>query len=152
MEQVTQNGRKIWSGGMYKKIIVAVDMSAFGKAQHTLQRAAALSDDGGEIIVLHVVEDVPNYIIIDVPQELVTDAIRNAEEKLVGLCRTMKLTAFVDIRTGPPASCILAAADEHQADLVIVASHVPNISNYFFGATADRVVRHAKCSVLVERR
>ena len=113
---------------------------------------AALSDDGGEIIVLHVVEDVPNYIIIDVPQELVTDAIRNAEEKLVGLCRTMKLTAFVDIRTGPPASCILAAADEHQADLVIVASHVPNISNYFFGATADRVVRHAKCSVLVERR
>jgi nucleotide-binding universal stress UspA family protein len=64
----------------------------------------------------------------------------------------MKLTAFVDIRTGPPASCILAAADEHQADLVIVASHVPNISNYFFGATADRVVRHAKCSVLVERR
>jgi universal stress protein F len=137
---------------MYKKIIVTVDMCDFGKAQHILQRAAALCDDGGDLIVLTVVEDVPNYIVIDIPQDLVTDAIRSAEEKLVDVCRTMKLTAFVDIRAGPPASCILAAAEEHKADLVIIASHVPNISNYFFGATADRVVRHAKCSVLIDRR
>jgi universal stress protein F len=137
---------------MYKKIIVTVDMCDFGKAQHILQRAAALCDDGGDMIVLTVVEDVPSYIVIDIPQDLVTDAIRSAEEKLVDVCRLMKLTAFVDIRTGPPASCILAAAEEHKADLVIIASHVPNISNYFFGATADRVVRHAKCSVLIDRR
>src|ERR1700712_1866829 len=129
---------------MYKKIIVTVDMCDFGKARHILQRAAALCDAGGDLIVLNVVEDVPNYIVIDIPQDLVTDAIRSAEEKLVDVCRTMKLTAFVAIGPAPPASCMLAAGEEHRADLGIIASHVPNISNYFFGATADRVVRHAK--------
>lgn len=39
----------------------------------------------------------------------------------------------------------------HKADLIIIASHTPDFSNYFIGATADRVVRHAKCSVLVDR-
>jgi nucleotide-binding universal stress UspA family protein len=33
----------------------------------------------------------------------------------------------------------------------MIASHIPDIYNYFIGATADRVVRHAKCSVLVDR-
>ena len=37
------------------------------------------------------------------------------------------------------------------ADLILIASHVPDFGNYFIGATADRVVRHSKCSVLVDR-
>ena len=61
------------------------------------------------------------------------------------------LPAAVEVRNGSPATAIIAAAEERRADLIIIASHIPDIYNYFIGATADRVVRHAKCSVLVDR-
>jgi nucleotide-binding universal stress UspA family protein len=109
-----------------------------------------LVDDGGDIVVVHVVEDVPSYIA-DLPQEVVTEAIRDSQEKFEDLCRRMTISAVVNIRTGRPATAILAVAEERQADLIIVGSHIPDLSNYFLGATADRIVRHAKCSVLVER-
>ncbi len=137
---------------MYRRIIAAVDIGALDKGERILRRAAALVDDGGEIILLNVVEDVPSYIVIDLPQDYVTDAIKDGEEKLQAMCRRMAIPAVVEIRTGPPANGILATAEERQADLIILASHIPDFSNYFLGATADRVVRHAKCSVLVERR
>ena len=61
------------------------------------------------------------------------------------------LDAELEVRQGAPARELLAAAAEHKADLIVLASHRPDLSNYFLGATADRVVRHAQCSVLVDR-
>ena len=46
---------------------------------------------------------------------------------------------------------ILGAAEEAQADLVIVGSHRPAMKDYLLGTNAARVVRHACCSVLVAR-
>ena len=57
----------------------------------------------------------------------------------------------IEIRQGSAAREILAAAEQQGADLIVVASHVPDMSNYFIGATADRIVRHAACSVLIDR-
>jgi nucleotide-binding universal stress UspA family protein len=42
-------------------------------------------------------------------------------------------------------------AEEKGADLIIIASHRPGLKDYFLGSTAAKVVRHAKCSVLVIR-
>ncbi|MDE1994188.1 MAG: universal stress protein [Rhizobiaceae bacterium] len=136
---------------MYRRVICALDMGRLEHRERLLKRAAALVDDGGEIIVVHVVEGVPSYIV-DLPQAVVTDAVREAEENFEKLCRRMHVRAVIDVRTGKPATGILAVADERKADLIIVGSHIPDMSNYFLGATADRIVRHAKCSVLVERR
>ena len=85
------------------------------------------------------------------PVDIITTAIEDGKAKLLELKNKTGIAARVEIRTGSPAREILAAADEMKADLVIVASHVPDFANYFIGATADRVVRHAKCSVLVDR-
>ena len=46
---------------------------------------------------------------------------------------------------------ILRAAEEAQADLVVVGSHRPAMKDYLLGTNAARVVRHARCSVLVAR-
>jgi nucleotide-binding universal stress UspA family protein len=46
---------------------------------------------------------------------------------------------------------ILGAAEEAQADLVVVGSHRPAMKDYLLGTNAARVVRHACCSVLVAR-
>jgi nucleotide-binding universal stress UspA family protein len=46
---------------------------------------------------------------------------------------------------------ILAVAEEAEADLVVVGSDRPAMKGYLLGTNAARVVRHARCSVLVAR-
>ena len=46
---------------------------------------------------------------------------------------------------------ILAVAEEAEADLIVVGSHRPAMKDYLLGTNAARVVRHARCSVLVAR-
>lgn len=136
---------------MYKKIIVPVDCGALDKGEKILRQAATLLDTGGDIVLLTVVEDMPGYLAIELPVDIIENAVKDAKAKLVGLKEKTGIAARVEIRSGAPAREILAAALEHSADLILIASHVPDIGNYFIGATADRVVRHSKCSVLVDR-
>ncbi|MBW8284647.1 MAG: universal stress protein [Rhizobium sp.] len=136
---------------MYKKIVVPVDCGALDKGEKILRKAAQLLDAGGEIILMTVIEDMPGYITIELPVNAIEDAIKDGKAKLVELKEKTGIAARVELRTGAPAREILAAANEHGADLILVASHIPDLGNYLIGATADRVVRHAKCSVLVDR-
>ncbi|AOG09975.1 MAG: universal stress protein [Alphaproteobacteria bacterium] len=136
---------------MYKKIIVPVDPAAIAVGETILTKAKSLLDAGGEIVLLTIIEDIPGYLAIDVPVDLIEGAINDAKAKLVTLKETTGVSAHIEIRSGAPAREILATAEEHKADLIIVGSHVPDFSNYFIGATADRVVRHSKISVLVDR-
>jgi len=46
---------------------------------------------------------------------------------------------------------ILAAAGRVGADLILMGSHRPALSDFLLGPNAARVVRHAPCSVLVVR-
>ncbi|TAV88642.1 universal stress protein [Rhizobium leguminosarum] len=137
---------------MYRKIIVAIALGGIDKGEKILRKAASLLDAGGEIIALNVVEDVPSYVAIELPANMVEDAMKDGREKLEALIAVAGVKATIEIRNGPPAKVIISTAESHGADLIIVASHVPDFSNYFIGATADRVVRHAKCSVLVDRQ
>lgn len=136
---------------MYKKIIVPVDPAAIAIGEKILTKAKSLLDDGGEIVLVTIIEDIPGYLAIDVPVDLIEGAINDAKAKLVTLKQKAGVAAHIEIRSGAPAREILAAAEEHKADLIVVGSHVPDFSNYFIGATADRLVRHSKISVLVDR-
>jgi len=137
---------------MYRKIIVAIALGGIDKGEQILRKAASLLDTGGEIVALNVIEDVPTYVAIELPANMLEDAMKDGREKLEALVAATGITATIEIRNGPPAKAIISTAESHGADLIIVASHVPDFSNYFIGATADRVVRHAKCSVLVDRQ
>ncbi|MBB4194155.1 nucleotide-binding universal stress UspA family protein [Rhizobium aethiopicum] len=136
---------------MYRKIIVAIALGSLDRGENILRKAASLLDAGGQIVALNVVEDVPTYVAIELPANMLDDAMKDGRAKLEALVAATGVAATIDIRNGPPAKAIIAAAESHGADLIILASHIPDFSNYFIGATADRVVRHAKCSVLVER-
>ncbi len=136
---------------MYNKILVPVDLSGTEKAQKILAKAETLLNPDGQIVLLNVVEDLPNYLAIDLPMDLIENAIKDAKDRLAVLKEGSPRVGLVEIRSGAPAREILAAAADLNADLIIIASHTPDLTNYFIGATADRVVRHAKCSVLVDR-
>lgn len=137
---------------MYRKIIVAIALGGIDKGEIILRKAASLLDAGGEIIALNVVEDVPTYVAVELPANIVEDAMKEGRDKLAALIARTGIPATIEIRNGPPAKAIISTAESLGADLIIVASHIPDFSNYFIGATADRVVRHAKCSVLVDRQ
>lgn len=136
---------------MYSKIIVAVDISQLEKGERIFRKASTLLDAGGVLVLLHVVEDIPGYLVSDLSVEMTVKARQEAEQVLFDLKGKVGIPAEIEIRQGSPAREILAASEARDADLIVVASHVPDFSNYFIGATADRVVRHASCSVLIDR-
>ena len=136
---------------MYQKIIVAIDLSQADKGEAIISRAEKLVDPNGEIILVSVVENLPNYLAVDIPMNILDRSQTEAKDQLNAILQKFKRADRAIIRNGPPAREILALSEEIGADLIIVASHRPDVTNYFIGATADRVVRHAKCSVLVDR-
>ncbi|MBL0370985.1 universal stress protein [Rhizobium sp. KVB221] len=136
---------------MYRKIIVPVEMGQLDKGEKILRKAVALLDAGGEIVLLNVAENIPGYLTIDLPPDFIDTSVKDAEDRLKLLSGRCDADAEIVVRIGSPAREIIATADDLQADLIIIASHRPNLSNYLLGSTADRVVRHANCSVLVDR-
>lgn len=136
---------------MYKKIIVPVEMGQIDKGEKILAKAKALLDEGGEIVLVNIVETVPSYIAIDLPVDFIDLSVKDAETKLAALDEKFAVGAKKVVRIGPAAREIMDLAETEKADLILIASHRPDFTNYLIGATADRVVRHAKCSVLVDR-
>ncbi len=136
---------------MFKKVVVAVDIAHGELGAGLLAKAAELLDEGGQIRLLHVLEEIPSYIAAEMPRDL-TDR-RNAEARveLKALAETQGVAAEVEVRSGAASGQILQCAEDCEADLVMIASHRPGLSDYFIGSTAARVVRHAQCSVLIIR-
>ena len=60
---------------MYKKIIVPVDPAGTSIGERILTKAKSLLDAGGEIVLLTIIEDIPGYLAIDVPVDLIEGAI-----------------------------------------------------------------------------
>jgi universal stress protein F len=137
---------------MYTHIIVAIDLSHGEAGKGLLDKALKLVDEGGTVRVLSVLEEVPSYIAAELPRDL--NDRRSAEARVeLGLLLPKDTTPAVvsEVRTGSPSAQILQCAEDVSADLIMLASHRPGLSDYFIGSTAARVVRHAQCSVLVSR-
>ena len=54
------------------------------------------------------------------------------------------------VRPGQPLAVVLEEAARFEADLIVMAaSGRSRVARFFVGSTADRVIRQAKCPVLV---
>ena len=136
---------------MYKKIVVPVEMGQIEKGEKILAKAMTLRDAGGEIILMNVAESVPSYFAVELPVDFIHQSVRDAEARLRELDARLASNAKIVVRVGSPAREIIDLAEKEGADLIVIGSHRPDFYNYLIGATADRVVRHAQCSVLVDR-
>lgn len=140
---------------MYKHIVVAVDLAHGDAGSALLAKATLLIDPAGTIRILHVLEDIPAYVAAELPRDLQDrrDAEARVELRVLGGTLEGKTGAKVEleIRHGAAAGQILQSAEDNGADLIMIASHKPGLSDYFIGSTAARVVRHAQCSVLIAR-
>jgi len=136
---------------MYKTILVPIDMSHIAKGKANIDLAAQHAATGANIILLNVVEEIPNWAAVELPAGLIDKSLQASQSELKAIATAAGMKVEVEVRTGHSYNTILEVAEEKHADLIIIASHRPGLKDYFLGSTAAKVVRHANCSVLVVR-
>jgi universal stress protein A len=141
-----------------RQILLPTDFS--GCANYALPYAAALARAAqAKIICLHVVEPVVPTVgytglaeplpIADVSDQLEGSAERELP-KLTACDECAGLEIEEVIVHGDPAAEIVRVAGERQVDLIVISSHGrTGLGRIIFGSTAEAVVRHAVCPVLV---
>lgn len=140
---------------MYRKILVPVDLAHPETAEHTVSVAKAIAETGNvELTLLNVVPELPGYVAAELPSSITLNIKTSADRDLRKLAKDLGLegTCQILLRSGRPHNQILQVASETGADLIVIASHQPGLEDYLLGSVAGKVVRHAKCSVLVERQ
>jgi nucleotide-binding universal stress UspA family protein len=110
--------------------------------------------DGAGIDLLHVLEVPTSYSGEPMP-DVIRDIDRRAAERLdrtaVGLRTKVQVPIAVHARIGWAGAEILHAVDhDHSIDLVAMGSHGrTGVGRFLLGSVAEKVVRHARCPVLV---
>jgi len=141
---------------MYKNILVSVDLNddhSWSKALPTAVELCRGFDTGLHVLV--VIPDVGMSMVGSYfPADYAKKAIEDARVKLHALLDKELpegLHAQAIVAQGTIYHEIIQTAERIAADLIIMASHRPGLTDYLLGPNAARVVRHFKGSVLVVR-
>jgi nucleotide-binding universal stress UspA family protein len=145
---------------LYKVLLVAIDFSEHSK--RTLEYATHIAArENATIWLLHVFR-IPDYAVTqygrrphdcDELRWQAESAEQEAQENLQAvekemLSRGIKAKAY--FRVGHPLEEIVLMANDPEVDLVIIGSKgCSAIKRLLLGSTAERVVEHARCPVLV---
>lgn len=142
---------------MYDKILFPVDLANL-EAQETARKTAFefAKIHGSELHVLTVVPFLPAHLTEGyLPEGVEKRAIQNVAETLKDYIDEKRagepIPAHLAVREGTIYKEVLKYADEHDIQLIVMASHRPELRDYLIGPNAARVVRHSLCSVLVVR-
>jgi nucleotide-binding universal stress UspA family protein len=125
----------IWDKG----ILLAVDGSRFADAAAVAAGQLA-KRCGLPVTVLSVCAS----------DEIKCEPVQAMADRVRDLLRQEGVAADSVVKEGNPASTIVAAAAEHDCDLIIVGSHGrSSLDRLLMGSVSQQVVIHAKCPVLV---
>jgi len=141
------------------QVVVAYDFSP--SAEQALSRAIDVACRAPQH-VLHVVAAVDarrgfpiiptqqvDYIYAAKIQDMIAEHIKGTLE---GRPSSAKVDFYVHARIGHPAEQILDLAREVGADLIFIGSHgISGLERLMLGSVSERVVREAKCPVMVAR-
>ena len=134
---------------MYNTILLPLALDQ-GHGLRSMEIARRLRAEGGKIIAVHVIDQIPNfakyYLSSDKEEE-----IHEAAEKAIAERIGREKDAEAVVLTGHPGRTITDYAEKVGADCIIVGSHKPDMKDFFLGSTAARIVRYAQCSVHVLR-
>jgi nucleotide-binding universal stress UspA family protein len=137
---------------VYQHILAATDFSDLG--DRALARAAELAVEvGAKLTLVHVMvsEDSANPMYkeheVRAQVERLAEARARLSEKVSAV---QQVELHFEVRVGNPATEILAAVDQHGADLLVISSNgEKGFTRWLLGTTTDRVVRGAIKDVLV---
>jgi len=144
---------------LFGRIVCATDLTAGSTA--TVETALSLARENlARLILLHVVEGARGDRTLDVDHVVpeaaafrraaVDRAQRRLHELGAGAHSFADVTACVE--TGTAWEEVVRVAEREDADLIVVGAHRGGaLGRLFLGSTADQIVRHAPCPVLVAR-
>jgi nucleotide-binding universal stress UspA family protein len=139
-----------------QRILVPIDFSDPSRA--ALRYADSLARQfGGKLILLYALEPVATHDFDYHPLVIEpAEATAKAERFLRQLCEREKVDASsvaqIVVRNGVAHAEITKAVKDLNADLIVIATHGrTGLKHVLLGSTAERVVRHAECPVLVVR-
>ena len=139
----------------FRRLLVALDGSeaAAHAVDLTADLAAAL---GSEVALVHVVD--PKLAVRPeggVPAATLLFEFRRDGQQLLSAAAARLRTSpppWEFLREGKPADEIIKAARERDAQLIVIGTHGRSgLQRVLMGSTAEGVVRHAPCPVLVAR-
>jgi nucleotide-binding universal stress UspA family protein len=138
----------------WKTIVVGVDDT---EASHrALQKAVELAEavSGGRLVVTSVApllvgmaasRGLGPFDPADPPEQH-REELAQAREYLL----TRKVPAEFDLEVGDPADQIVALAEKHEADLIVVGTREPGVlERVVGGSVSGAVARKAHCDVLI---
>lgn len=140
---------------MYNTVLIPMDLEhedMFPKAVALAQQL--IGDEKGEIHAIYVDQTQVhqgNFGITD-------DAVQGAREAMKQEVKTLfkkyvpeHLRGKCRVKAGVVYDIVLEEADKVKPEVIIVAAGRPGFSSYLLGSNAEKILRHANCSVFVIR-
>ncbi len=141
---------------MYKHILLAIDLQRNPVQDKAVEVAIEIAHNFGA--QLHVMTVIPgigspsasSYF----PDNFESKSIAVAKEELHAFTASVfpeDIKVQHVIAKGTIYERVIHCAEKTGADLIIMGAQRPELKDYLLGPNSARVVRHAKCSVLVVR-
>jgi nucleotide-binding universal stress UspA family protein len=140
----------------FQRILFCTDFSESADAAFDFAIDSAIRRPGSTLYLLHVLREVEaqfwkSYIYeVD---NIDAEARRAIDEKVRTAYSSRMppgLDLKVEFRIGPEAATILEFAEEQAIDLIVIGRHGhSSVEAALFGKVAEKIVRKAKCAVLV---
>jgi universal stress protein A len=145
-----------------KKILVPTDFSVY--ADNALKQAIDIAKQNkAKIYLFHVIDDGFQQCAVDycldegAVQKIYKESIKNAKDKLQQEAKKVTdscsdIEIVYDTKRGIPYEEILKEQEEKGIDLIVIASHgKTGILKNLLGGVVDKVMKRAKCQVLLVR-
>ena len=141
---------------MYKNILIPIDLNQKSSWEKALPTAIEYCRAFGA--KLHIMTVIPDFGMAMVgsyfPEGFEAKQRQEADKRLhefVAQQVPKDMVVQHIVAEGTPYQEILRMAERIDADLILMASHRPELKDYLVGPNSERVVRHFNRSVLVVR-
>ncbi|WP_223478983.1 universal stress protein [Oricola indica] len=140
---------------MYKAIMLPIDLSHESSWKKAIPVAVKMAETfGAKLHVITVVQDIRDAMVAQYfPDDYETTMARQAAEKLSNLVgrELAGVEVTEHVAAGQVYREIVRAAEENGCDLIVMASHRPELADLLIGPNADHVARHTAASVMIVR-
>jgi universal stress protein A len=141
-----------------RKILVPTDFSEDSDLAFRMALSIAVNYQA-RIFLLHVIskQDLADYCLDqNIVDRVLNESIVFSNEKLQEVIdkyqQSGNIKVIPDVRKGQPYEEILKEASERKIDLIVIASHgKTGLQKYFIGSVTEKVMKEAKCPVLLVR-
>lgn len=135
---------------MYRHVLVPVAFDEDHDPAAPLAVAGQLVIQAGKVSLLHVMANVPSYVINYVPEGFQREAQTAIVESLLSMAAGLPNSEGFVVE-GHAGKTIVKWASDNAVDCIVIGPHKAGVQDFVLGSTAAQVVRHAKCAVHVTR-